>query len=79
MLAPFATLAFLLILWLAAMVVAEMLGHSGGKVLAALKGRSALANEPLVYVSVVRITPRSRNQRVLRAQPQLSVPYRAAA
>ena len=79
MLAPFATLAFLLILWLAAMVVAEMLGHSGGKVLAALKGRSALANEPLVYASVVRITPRLRTQRALRVQPQMSDLQRAAA
>jgi Mn2+/Fe2+ NRAMP family transporter len=79
MLAPFATLAFLLILWLAAIVVAEVLGQSGGKVLAALKGRSKLANEPLVYARVVRITPRSRTPRVLRAQPQLSDLYRAAA
>ncbi len=75
MLAPFATLAFLATLWLAGIVVAEMLGQSGGKIAAALKGRSALATAPSIRPVAVRVSQRSRVARTLRAQPQL----RAAA
>lgn len=75
MLAPFATLAFLATLWLVAVVGAAMLGASGRKVLLALKGRSLLASEPVVRPVAVRISPRARPQRAMRAQPRL----RAAA
>jgi len=75
MLAPFATLAFLATLWLAGIVIAEMLGQSGGKIVAALKGRSALATAPSVRPIAVRVSQRSRAQRTLHAQPQ----WRAAA
>ena len=78
MLAPFATLVFLATLWLAGLVIAEMLGQSGGKVIAALKGRSAFA-EPGIYSNVVKISQRSQARRTLRAQPQFSDLRRAAA
>ena len=74
MLAPFATLAFLVTLGLVATVIAEMLSQSGGKIAAALKGRSALAVENVRPVAV-RISLRARAQRPLYARPQL----RAAA
>ena len=75
MLAPLATLAFLATVWLLAILVAEMLGGSGGKIALALKGRSPLATAPSIRPVAVRVSPRARPQRTLRAQPQ----YRAAA
>ena len=74
MLAPIATLAVLTILWLLAMIVAEVLGVSGSKIAAALKGRSSLATAPAIAPVALRVSQRSR-QRALRAQPRL----RAAA
>ena len=79
MLAPFATLAFLGLLWLAAVAVAEMLGRSGGKISAALKGQSIMASAPLTYANVVRIGQRSRPQQPMRARPRFSDQRRAAA
>ena len=79
MLAPFATLAFLGILWLAAIVVAEMLGHGSGKLIAALKGRSVMATAPLTYANVVRIGQRPQVQQPMRARPRFSDQRRAAA
>lgn len=75
MLAPFATLAFLTMLWLVVMIVTEMLGHSGTKFVAALKGHSALATAPALRPIAVRVSQRSRVARALYAQPEL----RAAA
>ena len=75
MLAPVATLAFLLTLWLVGTAVAQMLSDNGTKLVAALKGRSLLAAEPDVRPVAVRVTQRARPQPALRAQPQL----RAAA
>ena len=43
MLAAFATLAFLIAMWLCVTVVAGTLEQSGSKIVAALKGRSPLA------------------------------------
>ena len=71
MLAPLATLAFLAALWLVVMATVEMLSQSGGKIAAALKGRSALATAPVLRPVAVRVSPRAHPQRALRAQPQL--------
>ncbi len=78
MLAPLATLAFLATLWLLVVIMAELLGESGAKVAAALKGRSPLAVTPPIRPVAGRISQRSR-QRALRAQPQLRADLRAAA
>jgi len=67
-----ATLVFLVTLWMLALVGAEMLEESGGKILAALKGRST---EPAVRTVAVRVRHAPRHQRPLRASPKL----RAAA
>jgi len=75
MLAPFATLAFLAILWLVTLVIADMLDQGFGKIVAALKGRSPLATAPSIRPIAVRVSQRSRARRTLHAQPQL----RAAA
>jgi hypothetical protein len=75
MLAPLATLAFLATLWLVVTIVAEMIGQSGWKIVAALKGHSMLATAPAFRPVAVRVSQRSRAARVLRAQPRL----RAAA
>ena len=75
MLAPLATLTVLATLWLLAMIAAEMLGESGAKIAAVLKGRSPLATAPRVRPIAGRVSQRSRQQRALHAQPQL----RAAA
>jgi hypothetical protein len=75
MLAPLATLAFLVTIWLAVMIGAAMFAASGRKMLMALKGRSLLASEPAVRPVAVRVSLRARPQRALRAQPRL----RAAA
>lgn len=75
MLAPLATLAFLVTLWLVTLAVADLLNQGLRKILAALKGQSALASEPSLRPIAVRISRRPRLQPTLRAQPQL----RAAA
>ena len=78
MLAPIATLAFLATLWLLAVTIAEVLGESGEKIAAALKGRSLLATAPKIRPIAGRVSQRSR-LRTLRAQPQLQPTLRAAA
>ena len=75
MLAPLATLAFLATLWLVVVFGAGMFGLGSRKMLMALKGQSLLASEPMIRPVAVRISPRARPQRTLRAQSQ----YRAAA
>ena len=75
MLAPFATLTFLLVLWLASAVVAQILSHSKSRIAMALRGE-----EPVnVGMSLVTRSRPSRGRASLRqpmrAQPQL----RAAA
>ena len=73
MIAPFATLAFLIVLWLSAFVFADMFGRSGSRILAAFRGDAPTS----VQVVSVRTRPmRSATHRPpLRARPQL----RAAA
>jgi hypothetical protein len=75
MLAPLAALAFLAVLWLVAVTLAEKLSQNGGKIAAALSGRSPLATAAELRAVAVRVSQRSRPLRVLRAQPRL----RAAA
>lgn len=78
MTAPLATLAFLIALWVVNLVIADMLNNQLRKVLAALRGHSALATAPVIRPIAGRVSQRSR-QRALRAQPQLQPSLRAAA
>ena len=73
MLAPFATLIFLATLWLLARLIAEMAEESGGRVLAALRGRPHFTE---TRIPAMRMRVRApRPARPLRAQQQ----WRAAA
>ena len=75
MLAVFATLTFLIAVWLCTTIVAGMLEHSGHKILAAMNGRSPLASVPVPPVWL-RVSQRYPSlQRPMRAQAGL----RAAA
>ena len=76
MLAVFATLTFLIAVWLCAAIAAATLEQSGFKIIAALKGRSLLAI-PAISPIEGRISQRypSPLRRPLRAQ----VGLRAAA
>jgi len=74
MLAPFATLAFLLILWGAAVVVAHMLAQSQSRIAMALRGEEPKSGMSLV----IRTRPsraRASQRQPMRARPQM----RAAA
>jgi hypothetical protein len=74
MLAPFATLLFLTVLWLALSLVGDMIFGPGSRVLAALRGDTpAVSRSIAVRVRLIRAPTTSR--RPMRAQPQL----RAAA
>ena len=81
MIAPLATLVFLATVWLVTLLAAQLLGESGGKILAALKGRSPLATAPAIRPIIARVSQRPRLQRPLRAQPkpQFQPQLRAAA
>ena len=73
MIAPLATLAFLLVLWLAAVLFAEFVGRSGQRVLGALKGEAPTSCSSAI---IRKRAPRvAIAYRPLRARPQL----RAAA
>ena len=74
MTAPLATLAFLVVLWVVNLVLADIVNQGLGKVLDALRGQSRLATAPALRPIAGRLSQRSR-QRALRAQPRL----RAAA
>jgi len=67
MLAVFATLTFLIAMWLCAAIVANTLEQSGSKIIAGLKGRSLLASPaaPPIKVRVSQRYPVS--QRPVRA------------
>ena len=76
MLIALATLPFLATLWLALVVAARMVEEDGAKILAALRGRSLLAEPPVTMRPVVvRMTPRRAARRPMRAEARL----RAAA
>ncbi len=76
MLAALATLAFFATIWLIATIAMQTLSESGGKIVAALKGRSILA-QPAPAPVTLRYSQRmpARPQLTLRAEPQ----WRAAA
>lgn len=77
MLAPFATLAFLATLWLVAKLALDFLAEDGGKIAAALAGKSLVARPPQSVRPVsVRYQPRAGSaRRHVRVQPE----WRAAA
>ena len=77
MLAPFATLAFLAALWLVAKLMVDVLAADGGKIAAALSGRSFAANpRPALQPISVRFQPRAESvRRPMRVTPA----WRAAA
>ena len=72
MIAPFATLAFLLILWLSAVVFAEMFGRYGSRVLDAFRGTTP-NDAPIMTVSARPKRMTITYRRPLRASPQLRV------
>lgn len=75
MLAVFATLSFLIALWLCVTLVAQTLEQSGSKIISALKGHSLLAS-PAIPPIRVRVSQRYPSpQRPLPAM----VALRAAA
>ena len=74
MLAPFATLAFLVTLWLVAAVGTEILLSSGRRVAAALRGEVPV-DAPQMIVRARSARPAWPPMRAMRALPQL----RAAA
>ncbi len=77
MLAPIATLAFLAALWLVAKCLLDLIAEDGGKIGAALAGRSTLTFPPhSVRPVTVRYQLRAGSaHRPMRAQPE----WRAAA
>ena len=77
MLAPLATLTFLMALWLVAKLALDMLADNGAKIAAAFNGRSMLARPaPSLRPISVRFTqPAASVRRPVHAQPE----WRAAA
>ena len=77
MLAPFATLAFLVTLWLLAKLALDWIAEDGARIAAALAGRSMLARPPQSVRPVsVRFQPRAGSvRRPVRVAPE----WRAAA
>ena len=73
MFAAIASAVFLATLWMLGVVAFRTFAESGGKILAALKGRSILAAPPLDTRIAVRVSQRSRQQPALRARPQWRV------
>ena len=71
MIAPLGTLAFLATLWLIVVLGASILEESGGRIAAALKGKSAHRQTQ----APVRVRARSRFQQPIRAKAR----WRAAA
>lgn len=65
MIAALGTLAFLATLWLLVVVGAAVLEESGGRIAAALRGRS---DEPRLTFAPTRIRPRARVQQPMRVQ-----------
>ena len=70
MIAPFATLVFLIALWFVAKVVVETLDESGGRIVAALLGRSTLTEDRSMTIPVRVRRQRVVAQRATRAQMQ---------
>jgi hypothetical protein len=70
MFAAVATLAFLATLWLLVVLGASVLGESGAKIAAALKGRSPFRLNARMAPVPARVTSRSRANRPMRARPR---------
>lgn len=75
MTAALTTLVVLGLLWFITALGLAMLEESGGKIMAALKGRSSLAMAPVVQPISWKVRAPSRTSRPMRARPVL----RAAA
>jgi hypothetical protein len=75
MLAPFATLAFLLVLWTTSVVVAQILGRSKSRIASALRGEEPIRLGTLLVIRSRTNRARASQRQPMRAQPQL----RAAA
>ena len=77
MIAPLATLAFLVTLWLVVRLALDIAEGSGARILAALRGQSMLALPPQSVRPIsVRFQPRAESvRRPVHAQPE----WRAAA
>lgn len=74
MLAPIATLAFLVVLWAAAVVFAEIYARTGSRIAAALRGET-----PVVRGKSLIIRTRPARARVARRQPMRARPHLRAA
>jgi hypothetical protein len=75
MLAPFATLAFLSVLWLTCVMIAQILGHSKSRIAMALRGE-----EPAKLGTSLVIRSRPSRARASQCQPMRAQPqFRAAA
>ena len=70
MIAPFATLIFLVALWFVAKIIVETLDESGGRIVSALLGRSALGEDRSMTIPVRVRRQRVVAQRATRAQVQ---------
>ena len=75
MIAALSTIAVLGLLWFLTVLALSVGQESGGKILAALQGRSPLAMAPVVQPISWKASPRVRTPRPMRARPTL----RAAA
>ena len=75
MLAPFATLAFLIILWTAAVVAAPIVVKSKLRILSVLRGEEPIRPEMSLAIRSGPSRERFSPRQPMRAQPQL----RAAA
>ena len=75
MLAPFATLAFLIILWTAAVVAAQIVVNSKLRILSVLRGEEPIRPEMSLVIRSGPSRERSPHRHPMRARPQL----RAAA
>lgn len=72
MTAALATLLFLTTLWLLAVIGSAIFEQSGGKIVAALKGRS---REPVLQTAPMRLRHRERDRAAYQSMPRM----RAAA
>lgn len=75
MLAPIATLVFLSAIWLAAVVVTEIVTRSGSRIAAALRGEAPALTGTSLIIRSRPARARIAKQQPMRARPQL----RAAA
>ena len=75
MLAPFATLVFLLVIWLAIAIVSGIFAGSGARIAAAVRGEAPPSNGTSLVIRSRPALARLQRHQPMRAQPQM----RAAA